>query len=65
MQRLIALGCERCFCNAYHSWEKGTNLGLISDNEIFQIQKIINDSSIKLLNWSSPADVSSSLRSGY
>ena len=76
-----ALGCESFFCNAYYSWEKesienrnkilrqffprGTNFGLILDEEIHKIQEMINNRPMKLLNWRSPADVFSSLRSGY
>ena len=43
---------------------KGTNFGLISDDEIHRIQEMINNRPMKLLNWRSPADVFSSLRSG-
>lgn len=75
------LGCKSFFCNAYHGWEKGsienrnkilrqffpkgTNFGLIPDDEIYKIQEIINNRPMKLLNWRSPPDVFSSLCSGY
>ena len=53
------LGCEGFFCNAYHSWERGsienrneilrqffpneTNFGSISVDAIYKIQKMINN----------------------
>ena len=75
------LNCKSFFCNAYHSWEKGsvenrnkilrqffpkgTNFDLISDAEILKVQTMINDRPMKTLNWHSPANVFFRLRSGY
>lgn len=75
------LNCKSFFCNAYHSWEKGsienrnkilrqffpkgTNFDLIPDDEIRRVQSAINDRPMKALNWHSPADVFLRLRSGY
>ena len=75
------LNCKSFFCNAYHSWEKGsienrnkilrqffpkgTNFDLISEDEILKVQNKINDRPMKALNWHSPADVFLRLRSGY
>lgn len=75
------LNCKSFFCNAYHSWEKGsienrnkilrqffpkgTNFDLISEDEILKVQNKINDRPMKALNWHSPAEVFLRLRSGY
>ena len=75
------LNCQSFFCNAYHSWEngsienhnkilrhffqKGTNFDLISDDEIRRVQNVINDRPMKVLNWHSPSEVFSRVRSGY
>ena len=75
------LNCKSFFCNAYHSWEKGsienrnkilrqffpkdTNFDLISDAEILKVQTMINDRPMKTLNWLSPANVFSRICSGY
>ena len=75
------LNCTSFFCNAYHSWEKGsienrnkilrqffpkgTNFDLISDAEILKVQMMINDRPMRALNWHSPANVFSRLRSAY
>jgi len=75
------LNCNSFFCNAHHSWEKGsienrnkilrqffpkgTNFDLISEAEIHKVQNAINDRPMKTLNWHSPANVFSRLRSGY
>ena len=75
------LNCQSFFCNAYHSWEKGsienrnkilrqffpkgTNFDLISDDEIRRVQNVINNRPMKVLNWHSPSEVFSMLRSGY
>lgn len=74
------LNCKSFFCNAYHSWEKGsienrnkilrqffpkgTNFNLISEEQISKIQEMINNRPMKLLGWKTPADLFSSLRSG-
>ena len=75
------LNCQSFFCNAYHSWEKcsienrnkilrqffpkGTNFDLISDDEIRRVQNVINNRPMKVLNWHSPSEVFSMVRSGY
>ena len=75
------LNCKSFFCNAYHSWEKGsienrnkilrqffpkgTNFNLISEEQISKIQEMINNRPMKLLGWKTPADLFSSFRSGY
>lgn len=67
------LNCKSFSCNAYHSWKKGsienrnkilrqffpkgTNFDLISESEILKVQTMINNRSMKALNWHSPADV--------
>ena len=74
-----SLNCKSFFCNAYHSWEKGTienrnkilrqffpkGIDLISEEEICRVQAMINDRPMKALNWLSPSCVFSRLRSGY
>ena len=75
------LNCQSFFCNAYHSLEKGsienrnkilrqffpkgTNFDLISDDEIRRVQNVINNRPMKVLNWHSPSEVFSRVRSGY
>ena len=75
------LNCQSFFCSAYHSWEKGsienrnkilrqffpkgTNFDLISDDEIRRVQNVINNRPMKVLNWHSPSEVFSRVRSGY
>ena len=75
------LNCKSFFCNAYHSWEKGsienrnkilrqffqkgTNFDLISEHEILKAQTMINNRPMKVLNWNSPANVFMRLRSAY
>ena len=75
------LNCKSFFCNAYHSWEKGsvenrnkilrqffpkgTNFDLISEKEIRRVQNEINNRPMKALNWHSPAEVFKRIRSGY
>ncbi len=67
------LQCKSYFCNAYHSWEKGTveninglirrffpkgtNFDNISDMEIQIVEDWINNRSMKILNWQSPNEV--------
>lgn len=75
------LNCESFFCNAYHSWEKGsienrnkilrqflpkgTNFDLISEDEIRKIQDMINRRPMKCLDWLSPAEIFPPIRSAY
>ena len=75
------LKCNSYFCSPYHSWEKGqienrnkilrqflpkgTNFDLISEDDIRTIQNMINHRPMKVLDWNSPSDVFSLLRSGY
>lgn len=64
------LHCKSYFCNAYHSWEKGTveninglirrffpkgtNFDNVSEVEIQKVEDWINNRSMKILNWISP-----------
>lgn len=68
-----SLGMVSYFCNAYHSWEKGsvenrigiirwwlpkkTDFAKISDKEIEQIEEWINTRPMKCLNYDTPIEV--------
>ena len=70
MKTKEALGTNSYFCNAYHSWEKGTDenrIGMIrwrlpkktdfakiSDEEIVRIENWINSRPMKCLNYDTP-----------
>ena len=49
------LKCNSYFCSPYH---------LISEDDIRTIQNMINHRPMKVLDWNSPSDVFSLLRSG-
>lgn len=68
-----ALNAPFFFCNAYHSWEKGTvenrngvvrrylpkktNLDDISQSELDDVAYEINNRPMKVLNWNTPTEV--------
>ena len=68
-----SLKCKSFFCNAYHSWEKGTveninglirrffpkgtNFDNISEEQIQYVENWINNRSMKILGWKSPNQV--------
>lgn len=72
-----ALDCKSYFCNAYHSWEKGTveninglirrffpkgtDFDFVSDKEIQKVEDWINNRSMKVLGWKSPNQVYDSM----
>ncbi len=67
------LKCKSFFCNAYHSWEKGsienrnkilrqffpkgTNFDTVTEKELKQVQEKINNRPLKVLNWHTPNEV--------
>jgi IS30 family transposase len=68
-----ALGCKSYFCNAYHSWEKGsventngvirryypkkTNLAKIDEDELRLVEESLNNRPMKCLNWRTPNEI--------